>query len=475
MTARPAALQTPSLAGARVLVLGLGRFGGGLGAARWLLQQGAQVTVTDKLTAEALPEPCRVLTEAGARLVLGGHEGLDPTQFDLLVVNPAVPQSAPLVVAARAAGVRVSSEMALLLERWPGPVLGVTGSNGKSTTVTLAAAVLGAMGRDARAGGNLGGSLLPDLTSADARTVAVVELSSFMLEVTGPLGLGPDVAVVTNITPNHLDRHGSLAAYVEAKAAVLVRAHSAVLPSENALARDLLLPAGCSRLLFGAAGPEVPLGVDGAGHLVDSQGARVLNSSELAFPGRVARLDLAAATLAARAVTGQDPLPGLASAARSWRPPPHRLAPAGERAGVRYVDDSVSTTPESTAASLEAVGGPCVLLAGGRDKGLCSAALVAACQVLPVRLVLTLGEQAEPLAAALSAAGVPVRVARTLEIALPIAHQVARPGDTVLLSPGYSSHDQFINYEARGRVFCERVAALPRALAVPLSPPAAEC
>ena len=468
--------QPVSLLGTRALVLGLGRFGGGLGAARWLLGQGARVTVTDRLPREALAASAAELEAAGAELVFGGHEGLDPARFDLLVVNPAVPLGAPLVQAARAAGTPVTSEMALLLERWPGPVLGVTGSNGKSTTVSLAAALIAGAGQPVCAGGNLGGSLLPELARADERTVAVLELSSFMLEVTGPAGLGPDVAVVTNITPNHLDRHGTLEAYRDAKAAILVRARAAVLPSDDALARDLPRPPGCGRLLFGPPGEGVALAVDPDGHLVGADGARVLDGSRLPFPGRAARLDLAAALLAAEALLGES-VPLRATLSRSlagWRPLPHRLQPVAERGGVRWIDDSVSTTPESTAASLAALAGDCLLIVGGRDKGLSPDALVHAAR-RHARYVFSIGEQAAALAQRLAAAGVSVDAVGTLAEAVRRAAAAAQPGDRVLLSPGYSSHDQFVHFEARGDAFAALARALPERASAPLSPPAAEC
>jgi UDP-N-acetylmuramoylalanine--D-glutamate ligase len=462
-------------AGARALVLGLGRFGGGLGVSRWLLDQGAELTVTDRLPRDALAASAGELEDSGATLRLEGHDGVDLAQFDLLVVNPAVPQSAPLVVAARERGLTVTSEMALLLERWPGPVLGVTGSNGKSTTVSQAQALLVAAGRDALAGGNLGGSLLPRLGEVDAQTVAVLELSSFMLEVTGPLGLGPDVAVVTNITPNHLDRHGTLEAYRDAKAAILARAHTAVLPSGDPLASNLPLPAGCRRLVFGSAGAGVDLGVGPSGALVPGDGGPNLPLTGLAAPGHAVRLDLAAAVLAVGALLDDHPgaraaVPG---ALRRWSPPRHRLEPVATRGDVTWMDDSASTTPESTAASVAAVDGPCLLIVGGRDKGLSPAALLDAAE--RCRLVFTVGEESAALARALLARGVDVQEAITLDAAVASAAGRARAGDTVLLSPGYSSHDQYAHFEARASAFAALVRALPDPGAGALSPPAAEC
>lgn len=459
-----------SLAGARVVVLGLGRFGGGLGAARWLAAEGTDVLVTDRLSRAALAVPAAELEALGVTLALGGHAGVDLSATDLLVVNPAVPLGAPLVIEARARGVPVTSEIGLLLERWPGPVLGVTGSNGKSTTVCMARAILTAAGIEAWEGGNLGGSLLPRLATAGPGSAAVLELSSFMLELLPERGLGPDVAVILNLTPNHLDRHGTLQAYADAKAGILVRAHTAVLNADDPTVLAMLGTRTPAVLRFGTAGPGRDLGLDPVGHLLDGHGRRRVASDVLALPGRMNRLDLAAATLAAGALLGdlERALGAVPRAMAGFRPPAHRLQLVVERDGVRWVDDSVSTTPESTAASLEATTGPCLLIAGGHDKGLDPRPLVAAARGR-VRKALTVGEQGGPLAIRLNGEGVPAEQVHTVDAAVLRAARLARPGDTVLLSPGYSSHDQFANYEARAEAFAQAVLRLG------LSPPAAEC
>jgi UDP-N-acetylmuramoylalanine--D-glutamate ligase len=440
-----------------VIVLGLGHFGGGLGAARWLLRQGAHVTVTDRATPDLLAAPAAELAAGGARLVLGGHAGVDFTAADLLVLNPAVPLDAPPVVAARGAGVRISSEICLLHERWPGPVLGVTGSNGKSTTTSLAHAILTAAGVSASLGGNIGGSLLDRLDEAGPDEIAVIELSSFMLDLLAPLGLGPDVAIVTNITPNHLDRHGSFEAYRQAKRAILQRARHAVLNADDEHVRGFADGYAGRVLWFGSHGD---LRVDEDGSLVDRRGWPAIHSAHVPLPGRMNRINLAAATLAAAAVLGDEvrAVRALPAALEGFRLPPHRLAPVGTWDGVSWVDDSVSTTPESTAASLAAVGGGCVLVVGGHDKGLDPAPLVQAAR-RHARVVLTLGEQGERLLRELTLAGVNAELLGTVEACVARAAQLARPGETVLLSPGYSSHDQFTNYEQRAAAFVRAVLA----------------
>jgi UDP-N-acetylmuramoylalanine--D-glutamate ligase len=443
------------VAGRRAIVLGLGHFGGGLGAARWLLRHGAELTVTDRAPAHTLEQPAAELAAAGARVVLGGHEGVDFGRAELLVVNPAVPLNAPPLVAARAGGALVTSEIGLLIERWPGPVLGITGSNGKSTTTSLAHAVLTAAGARAALGGNIGGSLLDHLDEARAGEIAVLEISSFMLDLLAPLGLGPDVALITNITPNHLDRHGSFEAYKEAKRQILRRARRAVLNGDDANVRDVARGFAGEALWFGRHG-EAMVGEDG--ELLDRRGWRLLGANEIPLPGRMNRMNLAAAFLAAAAVLGDEvrAARALPTALARYERPAHRLDVVGAWRGITWVDDSSSTTPESTRGSLEAVGNGCVLIAGGHDKGLDAEPLLDGARRW-ARVVLTIGEEAPRLLRALALRGVSAEAVSTVEAAVARAAQLARPGDTVLLSPGYSSHDQFTNYEHRAARFRQEV------------------
>jgi len=452
---RAASAPAPSLKGRRVIVLGLGHFGGGLGAARWLLEQGAEVTVTDRADPALLAEPAGRLAALGARLVLGGHGGVDFGAADLLVINPAVPLSAPPVALALGRGVPVTSEICLLVERWPGPLLGVTGSNGKSTTTSLAAAVLTAAGRRVALGGNIGGSLLERLAGSGPDEVAVLELSSFMLELLARQDLGPDVALITNITPNHLDRHGSFEAYKQAKREILRRARAAVLNADDAQVVDVARGFGGRTLWFGGRGD---LAVDEEGSLVDRRGWTALASAAIPLPGRMNRVNLAAATLAAAAVLGDEvaAVRALPSALAAYRLPPDRLETVGAWNGVHWINDSVSTTPESTEASVEVVGGRCILIVGGHDKGLDAEPIYRAA-ARHARLVLTVGEEGPALQRELARRGVNAELVTTVAAAVGRAWAVSRAGDVVLLSPGYSSHDQFTNYQARAAAFVREI------------------
>lgn len=459
------------LAGRRVVLLGLGRFGGGLGAARWLLSQGARLTVTDRARPETLAEPAAELAAAGARLVLGNHDGVDFGAADLLVVNPAVPLDAPPVRAALDAGVPITSEVCLLMARWPGPLLGITGSNGKSTVAGLCHALLLTAGQPASLGGNIGGSLLARLDQAQPDEVAVLELSSFMLDLLAREGLGPELAVITNITPNHLDRHGSMAAYVAAKRAILKRAHTAVLFAEDDVVREVARDFTGKTLWFGGEG-DVRL--DEEGGLLDRRGNTLIGNGAIPLPGRANRLNLAAALLAVSAVLRDEvaasrALPGALAA---YELPPHRCQPVGSWNEVHWIDDSASTTPESTRASLAAVGAPAILIAGGRDKGLDAAPLLSEARRV-ARAVITLGEQGPALAQQLTALGVVAEVVPDVATAVVRAAALSRPGDTVLFSPGYSSHDSHANFVERSEAFVRAVLSLASRL--PLSRRSEEC
>lgn len=452
MSARPGAWR-----GRRVVVLGLGSFGGGLGAARWLARQGADVLVTDRRGRDVLAEPARQLDAAGIAVVLGTHDGVAFEDAEALVVNPAVPPDAGPVRRARAAGVPILTEIGLALDAWPGRVVGITGSNGKSTTTRLCEALLSAAGVRAVAGGNLGGSLLDVVAQARADDVAVVELSSFMLEALADSPPALAAAVVTNVSPNHLDRHGTVEAYVDAKAVILARARLAVLNLEDPWAPAFAARTRAPITWFGAGSAARPADV-----YVEADGTLAWDGrrARAPLPGRMNALDLAAALLAARAAApARAAAIDAVAADPGWRVAglPHRMERVAEADGLIWIDDSASTTPTSTAASLAALIGPVVLIAGGRDKGLDPSPLVEAARARGV-VTLTIGEQAEPLAQRLRAHGARAEAVGALPAAVARALVIASLPGAVLLSPGYSSHDQFVHFEARGA----RFAALAR-------------
>ena len=410
----------------RTVVLGLAR--SGRAAALALRRRGVEVVGVDRDSSVDADE----LAAAGAEVRLGevGPDVLDGA--DLLVKSPGVPAEVPLVAAARARGLPIWSEVELGARLFPSnPIVGVTGTNGKTTTTELLGAVFRAAGRPVEVAGNVGAPVTG--LSPDEGAWLVLELSSFQLEDVHELR--PRVGVLLNLEPDHLDRHGDLAAYRDAKLRLFAR------QGDGDVA---VVPRG-----FGA--------VPGDGREVEFDRDDALPAEPL-IPGQHNRENAAAATAAARAAgIGDD---AIAAALRSFPGVPHRLEPVGELGGVRFVNDSKATNTAAARRALTAFEAPLHLILGGSDKGeLFSdfAQDVAAANVATAYLI---GETAPALADALGAAGVPFRHCGTLPVAVSEAARSAAPGEVVLLSPACASFDQFANFEERGDAFRELVRRL---------------
>ena len=429
----------PRLAGRRVLVMGLGTHGGGAGAVRYLMKCGAAVTLTDRRTADELAAPLAALGR-GSALKLGGHDPADfaPANCDLVVASPAVPFRHELLEAARRGGVPVTTELALAAAALPPGVrtAAVTGSNGKTTACAFLHAMLAAKhartGGAARLAGNGGGSLLDDVDRVRPGDAVVWEVSSFQLEHLAPAGFRCDAAVVTNFAPNHLDRHGTAENYRAAKRGLLTNLRptdAAVLNANDADVRTWPTPA--ERLFF--------------------------TTRPCPRPGDHNAANAAAAEAAAARLgcTAADVEEGLATAAV----PPHRLQLIREAGGVRFVNDSAATTPESLVAALHAVPPPILLIAGGADKGadFTDAARVVAEKTAAAFFIGSVGPALRD-AVVRVAPSHPVHDAKTLNAAFAAATAAARGGGTMLLSPGCSSLDQFAGFEARGAAFAALAA-----------------
>jgi UDP-N-acetylmuramoylalanine--D-glutamate ligase len=432
------------LEGQDVLVLGAGI--SGRSAAAFCAREGARVVLADERPdADAAGVPREVELRLGAPFP-------DPAAFDLVVPSPGVP---PARYRARAR--RVWGDIELAARALAVPIVAVTGTNGKSTTVRLLEAMLRAAGLRARAGGNVGDAALGLV--GEPLDVAVLEVSSFQLETTE--SFRPRVAVLLNVTPDHLDRHGDLAGYLAAKARIFENQAGddvAIVNADSAL--DALAARLATRVWrFSARGPvEHGACWDGEAVCLRLGGApERLPLEGLPRPSGPLRENLLAALLAVTAL-GAEPSKALAALA-GFRPLPHRTEWVAERAGVTWVNDSKATNPGATAPALALESRPVVWIAGGKDKGLDYAELAEA-RLSGVRRALLIGEAAPRIAAVL-ANRVPHETVGTLEAAVMRAAELARPGDVVLLSPACASFDQFRNFEHRGERFRELVLALP--------------
>lgn len=451
--------MSASLAGRKALVLGLGRFSGGVETARFLLRAGADVLVSDQAERETLIDSAREVEAMGARLVFGPQTPALLAGRDLLVASPAIPFGHPVLEAAHVAGVEVTTEIRLFLERVRATVLGVTGTKGKSTTSALLASMLAAAGRRVHLGGNVGRALVSHLEEIGADDFVVLELSSFQLWWLRGTGLAPRVAVLTNLFPDHLDRHGTLAEYAAAKRVMFEQqrpSDTAVLPAddETVAAHDFLGAGSARRVLFGRGAPyRLERGAllgPGTGVPRDLAAMRLWGEHN-----RRNALAAAAAALQVPGVTWEHVVAG----ALACEPLPHRLAPVAEVRGVLYVDDSNATTPQSALEALKAVPRPAIVLVGGKPKGVDITPLIEGL-VAHAKAVVTVGASGPLVAAQLSGRIRVVSGGADLDEAVQVAARLAAPGDAVLLSPGFSSLDQHLSFAQRGARFAAAVRRL---------------
>ena len=419
--------------GKRITIMGLGRFGGGLGVARWLAGRGGRLTVTDLADRQALAGPLTELADlidsGTVTLHLGGHERADFTGCDLVIANPAVPRpwENEYLQAARSAGVPITTEIRLLIERLDRRrVIGVTGTAGKSTTAAMIHHALSRAGRRSHLGGNIGGSLLEHLGEIRPADWVVLELSSAMLYWLGAgigsetaEGFSPRVAVLTNIAPNHIDWHGCLEHYEQSKANIFAFQQ----PGDRRIVGD-----ECTD-------PPAPI--------------------PLKIPGRHNQRNAVMALAAVQRAAGPGPHEA-AGLLADFSGLPHRLQLVAEHAGMRFYDDSKATTPTATVLAVDSFEHPdrVHLIAGGYDKRIDLTSIADLAGELAG--LYTIGATGRALADA--AGGTPKAVyCQTLDRAVALAIERMGPDDILLLSPGCASWDQFENYEQRGAAFAEAV------------------
>ena len=420
---------------------------------------GAIVTATDEKPEAALAEVAAKLRAAGVRLQFGAPGQATFLEQDLIVLSPGVPAKLPQIELARSRGIPVWSEIELAWRFLRGKLIGITGSNGKTTTTSLVAHILKTAGIHTLVGGNIGVPLLALVESSTDSTVTVAEISSFQLETIAEFR--PEIGVLLNLTPDHLDRHASFDEYARAKMRMF----------ENQLDRDAAV--------LNADDPEVTRRMPTGPHIFwFSRQKRVasgtfLRDGQIFFRTEGAEIPLARrdeiplrgehnvenvlAACAAAYLAGAEPA-AIASGVKTFRGVEHRLEFVAEIGGVAFYNDSKATNVDASLKAIEAFPGPLIVILGGRDKGAPYIPLREPLQQR-ARLAIVIGEAAEKIASELNGA-VPLEHAGTLDRAVQIAADSARAGDTVLLAPACSSFDQFENYEHRGRVFKELVAKL---------------
>jgi UDP-N-acetylmuramoylalanine--D-glutamate ligase len=442
------------LSGKRVLVVGLARTG--VVTSLFSAGYGATVTATDARPESALAETAAQLRAAGVKLELGGHVNASFLEQDLIVVSPGVPAKLPPLELARAQGIPVWGEIELAWRYLRGKLVAITGSNGKTTTTVLLAHILQTSNIPTLMGGNVGTPLLALVERYTDPAVTVAEISSFQLETIDKFR--PEIGVLLNLTPDHLDRHGTFQEYAHAKMRMF----------ENQLERDMAV--------LNADDPEITKRMPAKPHIFwFSRQKRVatgafLRDNDIIFRNEGSEVVLARrdqiplrgehnvenvlAACAAAYLVGATPA-AIANGVKSFSGVEHRLEFAGEVSGVQFYNDSKATNVDAAVKAIEAFPGPLLVILGGKDKGSPYTPLRDLLHER-ARLALLIGEAASKITADLQGA-VEIRQAGTLERAMQLAVGAAQPGDTVLLAPACSSFDQFENYEQRGRAFKELI------------------
>ncbi len=471
------------LANKRVLVVGLGRTG--VATALFCAARGALVTVTEQRDAREIREAVECLRGAGCVVELGAHATEIFREKDLVVPSPGVPATLAGLDAARAAGIPIWSEVELAWRFLRGRMIGITGSNGKTTVTSLVGHILACAGMSPLIAGNIGTPLISKVGETNAATITVAELSSFQLELIA--ALRPEIAMLLNVTPDHLDRHGSFEAYSQAKARIFenqIETDAAVLNADDPIARQYAPRR--PQLSWFSRSQQVHTGASLCGEQIvfrtHQRATVLLERGDIHLRGEHNVENVLAAASAAF-LSGVDPA-AIAAGVRSFPGVEHRLEFVAEIAGISFFNDSKATNVDAALKALAAFSGRLLVILGGKDKDSDYAPLAG-----PLRQrakeVLLIGAAAEKIASHLHAqwnstgispscerdvaSAIPVERAGTLDRAVMLGFEHARPGDTVLLAPACASFDQFDNYEHRGRVFKAAVLALNAAhLAAPV-------
>jgi UDP-N-acetylmuramoylalanine--D-glutamate ligase len=454
----------------RVLVVGLGK--SGVASALFLKARGARVTVSDSKSEEQFGGEIPTLLDHGVAVETGGHGERTFQGQDLIVVSPGVPVDAPSLVQARALGETVIGEIELAARFFPGAIIAITGSNGKTTTTTLAGEIITAGGHSTVVGGNIGTPAISLVENATEKTVAVLEVSSFQLETIQTFR--PKIAVVLNITPDHLDRHRTFAAYVDAKARIFENQQAddfAVLNADDPTCENLDSRTRAQVFWFSRT-KEVKQGAytqDGRILFRDASSGQgkgqreIMLVSEIPLKGAHNVENVLAAVCVGSLMDGSPEV--IRQTIRNFKAVEHRLEFVATIRGVEYYNDSKATNVDATIKAIESFPANIHLILGGKDKGSDYSVLNDLLRHR-VKAVYTIGAAAAKIESQIQGATKIVH-AETLDTAIKRAAVDARAGDIVLLAPACASFDQFKNYEQRGRVFKEVVKELSTAASVP--------
>ena len=447
------------LRGKRVLVVGLARTG--VATSLFCAARGAIVTATDTRTENAIGEALPQLRAAGVHLELGGHSKEIFLKQDLIIPSPGVPADAPLLQTARLNGITSWSEIELAGRFLKGRLIGITGSNGKTTTTSLIEHILRSAGVPTILAGNIGTPLISIVEQTNDRTIAVAELSSFQLELIETFR--PNISVFLNLTPDHLDRHHTFEAYGAAKTRIFenqTEADSAVLNADDP-ATTKHAPAKPQVFWFSRKQRVAQGAFVREAEIIfrrEGKDESVLKIQDIPLAGAHNVENVLAAVAATRLADVEAA--AIAKGVRSFSGVEHRLEFVAEIGGVRYYNDSKATNMDATLKALDAFPGRILVILGGKDKGSDYTLLQAPLREKAI-LALLIGAAGDKIEKQI-AGSVAIERAGTIDRAVKIASHAARPGDVVLLAPACASFDQFENYEHRGRVFKDLVHHLER-------------
>lgn len=455
--------------------MGLGLFGGGVGVTRWLHKSGAKITVTDLKKPAELKESLHTLSSLkGIVYHLGKHRAGDFTGTDLIVVNPAVPPDSPYLALAKKNRIPLETENNLFFQLCPAPIIGVTGSNGKTTTAYLIAEMLKGTGRKIWLGGNVGKeSLLEKVNRIGKNDIVVLELSSFQLEDLNRIKKSPHISVVTNISPNHLDRHRIMRNYINAKKSILRyqnKSDYAILNLDDREVRQWTRESHGKTLYFSCRNHSYGGAFirNNKFHILANDNKRIVcDISDTQLLGDFNRENIAAAL----AVAGlfNTPTSYLVKVIRAFPGVEHRLEFVSEINGVKYYNDSIATNPVSTIEAINAVNGNLHLILGGYDKRLPfdNLARVIIRNYQRIKSITLIGTTTDKIKNTLLKYdlrylqdNIVILKARSLPETMLLAKRIAKPGDTVLLSPACASFDMFRNFAERGTLFKKIVQSL---------------